>query len=524
MPNSAQEILAALRAQGVAVRGVSADSRRIEAGDLFVALPGRRSDGRRHIEDALARGAAAVVWEAGTLAAEADDLAQQLARVPHVTVTGLQKLTGALAHEVYGHPSAQLWLCGITGTNGKTTVSQWIAQAMAGLARRCGVIGTLGNGLPGALQESTNTTPDAISTHAELARIRAQGAQACAMEVSSIGLDQGRVDALCFDTVVFTNLTRDHLEYHGNMMAYATAKARLFARSEIRTAVLNLDDPLGVVLAHDLAGRQGSARVRRIGYTLDEACPNLAGVDEFLMARNLEIRGDRLAFSVASNTTGAEAGAEGATVPTAAAQLEVPLLGRFNVANLLAVLGALLGAGVPWADALESLTHLRSPAGRLQIVATDAARAEPLLVVDYAHTPDALEQVLKTLREVATARGGRLCCVFGCGGERDAGKRPLMGGVAERFADVVLVTSDNPRAEDALKIMNEILNGMRGRPQVEADRAAAIAQTVSGLQVADVLLIAGKGHERYQEVAGQRHAFSDVEQAHQALLAWRVPT
>ena len=249
MPNSAQEILAALRAQGVAVRGVSADSRRIEAGDLFVALPGRRSDGRRHIEDALARGAAAVVWEAGTLAAEADDLAQQLARVPHVTVTGLQKLTGALAHEVYGHPSAQLWLCGITGTNGKTTVSQWIAQAMAGLARRCGVIGTLGNGLPGALQESTNTTPDAISTHAELARIRAQGAQACAMEVSSIGLDQGRVDALCFDTVVFTNLTRDHLEYHGTMEAYAAAKEKLFAMPGLGAAVINLDDAFGVELA-----------------------------------------------------------------------------------------------------------------------------------------------------------------------------------------------------------------------------------------------------------------------------------
>ena len=327
------------------------------------------------------------------------------------------------------------------------------------------------------------------------------------MEVSSIGLDQGRVNAAHFDTVVFTNLTRDHLEYHGSMIDYGAAKARLFEMPGIRTAVFNLDDPLGVVLGANLAGRG----VRRIGYTLDEHCPHADSVDEVLAARNLTVGGAGLNFSVA----------------TAAGEVVVgaPLLGRFNASNLLAVLGALLGAGVAPADAAASFAGLTPPPGRLQIVASDDASdtlVEPLLVVDYAHTPDALEQALRTLREVAAARGGRLLCIFGCGGDRDTGKRPLMGRVAERFADVIVITSDNPRSEEPQAIIDAILAGMKSAAPVEADRAAAIRDAVRDMQPNDVLLIAGKGHEPYQEIAGRRLPYSDLEQARIALAAWRT--
>ncbi len=495
-------ILAELRRQGVVPCGVSADSRRVAAGEIFIAMPGLRNDGRAYIDAVLTRGVAGIIWES----VAAGDLAARLIGVPNVAVAGLQGLAGALAHEINDRPSEHLWLCGITGTNGKTSVSQWIAQALGGIGRRCGVIGTLGTGMPGALLESANTTPDVISVHNVLSELVAGGTRACAMEVSSIGLDQGRVNGAHFDTVVFTNLTRDHLEYHGNMLAYAAAKARLFALPGIRTAVINLDDPLGVGLAAEVVGRG----VHCIGYSLDENCPDIGSVNEPLIAHKLTVGGSGISFSI--NTTSAEI------------NVKAPLLGRFNAANLLAVIGALRGAGVPLELAVSCCANLTPPAGRLQIVAGEPTRArlaEPLLVVDYAHTPDALEQALKALREVATARGGRLFCIFGCGGERDPGKRPLMGRVAERFADAVLVTSDNPRSEDPQKIVAAILDGMKASTPVDTDRAAAICNTVRDMQAHDVLLIAGKGHESYQEIAGQRLPYSDLEQAQVALNAWR---
>lgn len=508
----ASEILAELQRQGVTLplHGISADSRRIGAGEVFVAVPGVRGDGRDYIENAIQAGAAAVIWEsAGT-----DDCAARLGKLPNVPVDGLSSVLGELADAVYGRPSAQMWVCGITGTNGKTTVSQWIAQALNKLARRCGVIGTLGNGLPGALVDSANTTPNVISVHATLAGLREAGATACAMEVSSIGLDQGRVNGVHFDTVIFTNLTRDHLEYHGNMLNYGVAKARLFEMPGIRHAIFNLDDPLGVALSENLAGR--SPGVHRIGYTLNEQCPHAGSVDEMLTARDLQVGGQGFRCRIVSSLSSADVA------------LNVALLGRFNASNLLAVFATLLAAGVKPADAADTCRQLTPPPGRLQIVNTDADGDAPLLVVDYAHTPDALEQVLKTLREVAAARAGRLFCVFGCGGDRDAGKRPLMGRAAELYADEIVVTSDNPRGENPQAIISNILDGMTALANTgsavssEVERTLAIADTVRRMQSADVLLIAGKGHETYQEIAGQRLPYSDVEQAQLALAARRA--
>ncbi|MBV2234886.1 MAG: UDP-N-acetylmuramoyl-L-alanyl-D-glutamate--2,6-diaminopimelate ligase [Sterolibacterium sp.] len=505
---SVSEIFAGLERQGVRLAGcgISADSRRITQGDVFVALPGVRGDGRDHIEAAVQQGAAGVIWENAD-ARDCAALLDNVLRVPNVPVAGLQAVLGALANAVHGQPSAQMWVCGITGTNGKTTVSQWIVQALNMLGRRCGVIGTLGNGLPGALVDSLNTTPDVISVHATLAGLRDAGATACAMEVSSIGLDQQRVDGVHFDTAIFTNLTRDHLEYHGNILNYGAAKARLFELPGIRHAIFNLDDPLGSALAENLAGRG----VRRIGYTLDEDCPHAASVDQLLIARDLQVGGQGFSFNLSS-----------AVDDMPALLVNAALLGRFNASNLLAVLAALLAAGVPPAEAAACCRQLTPPPGRLQIVNAATASEAPLLVVDYAHTPDALEQVLLTLREVATARAGRLLCVFGCGGERDSGKRPLMGRVAERLADEVVVTSDNPRGEDPQRIINNILDGMTRAARSEMDRSAAIASVVRNMQPQDVLLIAGKGHESYQEIAGERLPFSDLAQAQQALSAWRA--
>jgi len=479
---NAQAILDRLAAQGIRPVRLCADSRRVRPGDLFLAMPGHRVDGRVFIADAVARGAAAVVHEAG------QDLAIP---VPAVAVPGLAALAGELAHLVLGRPSERLWMAGVTGTNGKTSVSQWIAQALAAMDCQCGVIGTLGNGFPGRLEASANTTPDAVSLHGLLADFVEAGAVACAMEVSSIGLDQHRVSGVSFDVAVFTNLTRDHLEYHGTMGAYAAAKERLFRWPGLGCAVLNLDDAFGARLAADLAGK-----LPVIGYTLE----GRAGGDRNLAIRDLVMGGAGLGFSL-----------EG--VP-----FRVPVIGRFNAANLLAVTGALLAGDESLEDIAAVLRHIAPPPGRMQAVGGDG---RPLVVVDYAHTPDALEKALGTLRETALARGGRLVCVFGCGGDRDPGKRPLMGAVAERLADRTCLTSDNPRSEDPEAIAAAIVAGMKVSPAIRLDRATAIASAIAEADARDVILIAGKGHEPYQEVAGVRHPFSDIEHAREALESQR---
>ncbi len=485
--SSAVAILDQLRQRGVTANRLATDSRRVAAGDVFLAYPGVRSDGRDHIAQAVARGAAAVIAEAGV----SDGARAGAGAVPLVEVSRLAALSGELAHLVYGRPSERLWLAGVTGTNGKTSVTQWLAQALDALGHRCAVIGTLGNGFVDALEDSPNTTPDAVTLHSSLAGFLARGAAACAMEVSSIGLDQGRVAGAAFAVGVLTNLTRDHLEYHGTMDAYAAAKERLFDQPGLAAAVLNLDDALGRRLAGRLRGR-----LPTIGYTLDGADSGLA--DEVLCAEGL-----------VPGPAGIEFALQGV-------RIAAPVVGRFNAANLLAVAGALMARGERLPAIARALGGLRPPPGRMQSLGGIGA---PLVVVDYAHTPDALEKVLGVLRETAKARGGSLACVFGCGGERDPGKRPQMGEVAARLADRVLVTSDNPRGEDPLGIIAGIVAGMPAPRRILVDRGDAIAAAVAEAAPSDVVLIAGKGHEPYQEIAGVRQPFSDLAAATAALEA-----
>jgi len=500
----ARRLLAELAARGVRVRRLCTDSRAIEPGDAFLAFPGERTDGRRFIADALARGAAAVLREAaeinGVRHEEINGVRhdKNIVSDPIYPVENLRALAGPLADLVFGRPSEKMTVVGVTGTNGKTSVSQWIARALEAAGTRCAVIGTLGSGFPDHLEESANTTPEPVALHASLARFLGAGARACAMEVSSIGLDQGRVEGVAFASAVFTNLTRDHLETHGTMEAYGEAKARLFAMPGLGAAVLNLDDPFGRTLAARLAG----SGVRRIGYTLGREGPRPPCVEELFAAREILAGPNGLRFRI-------EAPAGGATIDTG-------LLGRFNVSNLLAVAAALCASGVAFSRAAELLGKLPSPTGRMQAIGGAGA---PMAVVDYAHTPDALEQALGALREVARARNGRLACVFGCGGDRDRGKRAQMGEVAARLADRVILTSDNPRSEDPRAILDQIRVGAVTDAIVIEDRARAIAFALGEAGLCDVVLIAGKGHESWQEAGGVRRPFSDAAHARAALEA-----
>lgn len=512
----AAELLQTLARQGIVVERLANDSRTVKAGDVFLAYPGHFADGRAYLADAITRGAAAILYEAcapqdGNLAASIKAAVNQAnaAHVPCLAVDGLAAVAGELAHQVFGRPSEKLWLAGVTGTNGKTSVSQWLLQALTCLGERCAVVGTLGNGFLGDLRETGYTTPDVLQLHAALGGFVAQDASACVMEVSSIGLGEGRVHGVRFDVAIFTNLTRDHLDYHGTMAAYGEAKVALFANPWVKAAVVNLDDPFAAELINAI--RPG---VRMIGYTLDAVC---GAKDELPAAIKAGIRDGHMAASVeilaAENlrmtTTGLQFDVQGQA-------FSVPVVGRFNAANLLAVIAALAAKGERLADIAVALRQLEAPPGRMQAV---GGEDEPLVIVDYAHTPDALENVLGVAREIATVRGGKLACVFGCGGDRDAGKRPVMGSIAERLADHVMVTSDNPRFENPAQIIQAIVAGMLRPAKVVEQRDLAIAQSVADAKAGDVIVVAGKGHEAYQEIAGVRMAFSDVAAAKSALAA-----
>jgi UDP-N-acetylmuramoyl-L-alanyl-D-glutamate--2,6-diaminopimelate ligase len=472
------------------------DSRHVRPGDAFIAWPGYAVDGRRFVPDALALGAAAcLVEEQG-----ADAFAFADARV--AALCGLKGDTGRIADVFFGEPTKSLRVVAVTGTNGKTSTAWWTAQALSQLGSRAGVIGTLGAGEPprvgAAAQHDSHgieftglTTPDPVLLHGAFRRFVDAGYAACAIEASSIGIAEQRIDGARVEVAVFTNFTRDHLDYHGNMRAYWEAKDRLFAWAGLRAAVVNIDDEKGAELAQALHRRgdidlwtystQGEARLSGAGVGYDDA---------------------GLAFTVR----------ESAQV----VQLRSGLIGQYNASNLLAVIGGLRALGVPLQDAVQACRHFTPVPGRMQRV---AAAAGPEAVVDYAHTPDALEKALQALRPLANARGGRLWCVFGCGGNRDATKRPLMGAIAERLADQVVVTSDNPRNEPPAFILSQILAGLIGHDDaaVIEDRREAIAYALTDCDTRDVVLIAGKGHEDYQEICGAKHPFSDEAEARAVL-------
>jgi UDP-N-acetylmuramoyl-L-alanyl-D-glutamate--2,6-diaminopimelate ligase len=483
-----------LAAHGAMIERLSSDSRRCAPGVAFFAYPGDTADGRAHIAEAVRRGAAAVVWEQDGFSWRGEW------QVPNAPVRELKQRLGELAHQFYGRPSESLWVCGVTGTNGKTSCSQWIAALLAAHGDRTGVIGTLGSGFPGALAAALNTTPDALELHRMLRDFLAQGARCAALEVSSHGLVQGRVKGVDFACALLTNLSHDHLDYHGSMEAYAEAKSRLFASPGLGTAVLNLDDVLGVQLARQLDARG----VHTVGYSLDAAAVAPGSVREFLAARAIEADGDGMCVEIESSW--------------GPASLRINQTGRFNVANALGVAGCLLARGLAFGKVVALLGALPTVPGRMQRL---GGTGEPLVVVDYAHTPDALDKVLQALVPVARTRGGRLAVVFGAGGNRDAGKRPVMGAVAARLADRVLLTSDNPRYEEPLAIIEAIQQGAGAGAEAEPDRAAAIERAVLEAAQGDVVVIAGKGHEAYQELAGERLPFSDAAYARAALARWR---
>ena len=474
------------------IRRLASDSRCVRRGDTFVAYPGETQDGRRYIAQAIARGAGSVLWEKRSFRWNPEW------RVPNLAVAQLRARAGLIASRVYGEPSARLRMIGVTGTNGKTTCSQWIAQALSHCGQRTAVIGTLGYGLRKAVHPLVNTTPDAVWLHAQLANFLRRGARAVSMEVSSIGLDQDRVAGVQFDAALFTNLTRDHLDYHRTMHRYRHAKLRLFECESLRHAIVNLDDAFGGELVE---------RVRRRGL-------NLLGYGfgpQVASARRLpRVIGGNLA-----------AGAGGmrfdVKTPWGRATIESPLIGRHNASNLLGSLATLLVSDIKLKDAVATLGKLKPVAGRMQKLGGGRL---PLVVVDYAHTPDALEHVLRSLRELLPEGGARLVCVFGCGGDRDRGKRPLMGKMATQLADCIVITSDNPRSEDPLAIIADIRKGTRGDVLIEPDRRRAIACALRGARRGDIVLVAGKGHENYQEAGGVRRPFSDVAVARVALRRW----
>lgn len=463
----------------LAVSGLCNDSRQTQPGDLFLAVAGRRTSGARHIAQAVAGGAAAVLIDAG-LTLPAGLTVPGLA-VPVLALADLAARQGVIAARFHGEPSHALKVIGITGTNGKTSVSHFLA----GCLPQCAVVGTEGNGFPGALEAATHTTPDALALHGWLARFRDARARAVAMEVSSHALHQQRVAGVRFDTAVFTNLGHDHLDYHRDLDDYAAAKAGLFASAGLRAAVLNADDPYTGRMAAALGP---GVRMLRYGVHGGELRGRAQARPGGLL---IDIDGEFGQASFAS-----------------------PLLGEFNLYNLLAALGVLLLADVPFADAIEKLRDLPAVPGRMQALRRPGA---PLVVIDYAHNPPALESVLKALRAHVPA-GGRLWCVFGCGGERDAAKRPVMGDLAARLADRVIVTDDNPRGELAADITAAILAGIAD-PQgarLIHDRAAAIAHAIHSADVRDLVLVAGKGAEPYQIVGAERRPFSDLACATQA--------
>jgi UDP-N-acetylmuramoyl-L-alanyl-D-glutamate--2,6-diaminopimelate ligase len=488
------------------------DHRRVGPGDAFLAWPGSRHDARRHWRAALGAGAVACLAHAD--GAQDLDLNAAEAVGPVAMLSGLRERAGLVADAFHGAPSARMDVVAVTGTNGKTSCTWWVAQALHLLGRRCGVVGTLGVGEPPALQSTGLTTPDAVALHATLADLLGAGVDACAIEASSIGLAEHRLAGTRLAVAAFTNLTLDHLDYHGTMAAYWAAKRALFDWPGLRSAVVNVDDARGAALAAELGARPGGPALWTVSATASGALAG--GAAARLCARGVHTSPQGLAFDLVEGER---------VVPVRTA-----LLGDYNVQNLLVVAGCLRALGQPLQALAPVLAALQPVPGRMQRVRLDdaggTAAPGPEVLVDYAHTPDALAQALAALSGLAHARGGALWCVFGCGGDRDATKRPLMGAVAVRAAQRVIVTSDNPRSEPPARILEEVLAGTKAEASPSSDhvlgiedRRQAIFRAVCEAAEADVVLIAGKGHEAVQEIAGQCHPFSDVDEVRQALRA-----
>ena len=493
LPDTAQA-LAWLRAQGVTA--LTVDSRQVAAGAAdglgFIAWPGAARDGRAFVAQALRDGARACLVEAEGV--EVFGFAD--ARV--AAVPGLKARSAEIAHGFYGEPSTALQVVAVTGTNGKTSTSWWTAQALSALGRPCGVVGTLGVGEVGTVVSTGLTTPDPITLHATFRRFVDQGLQAAAIEASSIGIEELRLHATHIAVAQFTNFTQDHLDYHESMEAYWLAKRALFDWPGLKAAVINQDDPMGQGLSEHARSRH-----------LDVWTYGLQGPVR-LQAQDVSYEAQGVRFTVVERS-------ESLHDVVARGVVLAPVIGSFNVSNLLAVLGALRALGVSLADAAQACSGLQPVPGRMQLVPAHAH--QPLVLVDYAHTPDALLKALHALRPVAEARSGKLWCVFGCGGDRDPIKRPMMGAVAEQYADQVVLTSDNPRSESPAFILSQILAGVAGRDRVDVidDRREAIRHALSDAAANDVVLLAGKGHEATQEIAGVKTPFSDVDEALAAL-------
>jgi len=482
---------------------MSADSRQIEAGDIFFAYPvghgNALRDGREYIAAAMANGAAAVVFD------PIDGVANEyLDRPACFAIENLSVLAGELCAEWYDYPSKHLNVIGVTGTNGKTSITQWLAQALDEPSHRTAVIGTLGTGFPDALFRTGYTTPDAPFLQTQLKKLLDAGAQQLAIEISSHALEQNRVAGLEVRSAIFTNLSQDHLDYHGSMGEYAQAKARLFEQPQLQNAVINFDDVFGRELAMKLLAANGP---QVWGYALNKN--TFAGFERFQ---------DRLKRVYAADTVFTSAGyhSQFTCDELGSGSVQLTVLGEFNLSNCLAVWTVLLAQDFSPQEASKRMAKLSSVPGRMELISLNKTQKTegPLLVVDYAHTPDALTKALSALRPLADQRGGKVWCVFGCGGDRDSGKRPQMGHAAQEFADHIVITSDNPRSEDPESIIAMIQSGISGnlaKVQVLPDRAAAIMAAVRHADIKDVVLIAGKGHESTQEINGKKFDFSDQE-------------
>lgn len=481
---------------------ITADSRQIASGDIFFAYPvghgNALRNGREFIASALRSGAGAVVLDPAGMDKEFLEHPQCFA------IDNLALYAGKLCAEWYEHPSKQLKVIGVTGTNGKTSITQWLAQALDDVNHRTAVLGTLGTGFSGALVQTGYTTPDAPLLQTQLKELLNAGAKTVAIEISSHALDQARVSGVELNCAVFTNLTQDHLDYHGSMADYAEAKAKLFQCAQLEHAVLNLDDPFGRELAIQLLAKN---HLKVWGYALNKDA--FVGFEKF---------SDRLQHIYAKDSVFASNGYDALFnyESVGSNTVHVSAIGEFNLSNCLAVWTVLLTQGLSHDQASKCMAKLRPVSGRMELIQLNKnPRAQvPLVVVDYAHTPDALEKALSALRPIAYQRGGKLWCVFGCGGDRDTGKRSQMGRVAEQLADQIIITSDNPRSEDPEAIIAMILAGMKPTPanvQTIADRAAAIMAAVRHADIKDIVLVAGKGHESTQEINGKKFDFSDQE-------------